>query len=162
FEVLYPLVPWIGVMALGYAFGDLAVPSPRNNRLLAVTGIGASLAFVVLRAVNRYGDPRPWHEQSAPWRTLLAFLDTTKDPASLASLLMTLGPALAALPALSRARGALVTFGRVPLFFWLLHVPLIHAIAAALSLARYGHVVPWLVENPPAAPPSGYGYSLAV
>ncbi len=79
---------------------------------------------------------------------------------------MTLGPALAALSLFSRWRGRLAevtrTLGRVPLFFWLLHVPLIHAISLLLSRAQYGTVVPWLVNNPPAEPPPGYGYGLGV
>jgi hypothetical protein len=101
---------------------------------------------------------------------VLSFLNTSKYPASLLFLLMTLGPAIAVLPLLGRAprtragralAEAIETIGRVPLFFWLLHVPVIHAIAVALSLARYGIIVPWLVENPPVEPPPGYGYGLA-
>ena len=165
--VLYPLVPWIGVMAVGYAFGALvALPSARRDRLFVWLGVGLTLAFVLLRAANLYGDPRPWSGQAEPWRTVLSFLDTTKYPASLLFLLMTLGPAVALLPALERARGwwaeGLRTFGRVPLFFWLLHVPLIHLIALGFSLARYGEVIPWLVRNPPTPLPEGYGYGLAV
>jgi uncharacterized membrane protein len=158
FEVLYPLVPWIGVMSVGYALG----PTARTVRL----GQWACVSFVVLRATGVYGDPHPWSAQEAPWRTVLSFLDTAKYPPSLCFLLMTLGPALMALPLAERARGPLAdvlrTFGRVPLFFWLLHVPLIHAIAVVLSLAKYGRVVSWLVDNPPAEPPSDYGYGLGV
>lgn len=79
---------------------------------------------------------------------------------------MTLGPALAVIPLLDSAAGSLAevlrTFGRVPPFFWLLHVPLIHLVAVALSLAAYGHIVPWLTGNPPTRLPEGYGYGLAV
>lgn len=167
FFVLYPLVPWIGVMAAGYAFGRLALlPAPRRDRIYLLLGGGLTLAFLLLRLVNGYGDPQPWHPQSAGWRTVLSFLDTTKYPPSLLFLLMTLGPAIAALPLLERMRGPLAdglhTFGRVPLFFWLLHVPLIHLVAVGFSLARYGRVIPWLVENPPTPLPEGYGYGLGV
>ena len=121
---------------------------------------------MVLRLINLYGDPAPWSTQATPWRTALSFLNTTKYPASLLFLLMTLGPAIAALPMLERARGAvadaLLTLGRVPLFFWLLHVPLIHLLALAFSLQRYGEVVPWLVRNPPTDKPDAYGYGLVV
>lgn len=165
--VLYPLVPWIGVMAVGYAFGPvMALPAERRNRLCLSLGVALTVGFVLLRALNRYGDPSPWSGQDAPWRTVLSFLNTTKYPASLLFLLMTLGPAIAVLPWLDRAGGrvadGLLVLGRVPLFFWLLHVPLIHLIALGFSLARYGTVIPWLSENPPTPLPDGYGYGLPV
>jgi hypothetical protein len=123
-------------------------------------------AFILLRGLNVYGDPSPWSPQPEWWRTALSFLATTKYPASLLFLLMTLGPAIALLPRLERARGrvaeAIRTIGRVPLFFWLLHVPLIHLIALGFSAARYGEVIPWLVRNPPTPLPEGYGYGLPV
>jgi uncharacterized membrane protein len=165
--VLYPLVPWIGVMAAGYALGGLLDRSVavRDRRLVRL-GVALTTGFLLLRAANLYGDPSPWSTQSEWWRTGLSFLNTTKYPASLLFILMTLGPALALLPALERWRGrvaeAIVTLGRVPLFFWLLHVPLIHSIALGLSAVRYGEVIPWLVRNPPTPLPQGYGYSLAV
>lgn len=165
--VLYPLVPWIGVMAAGYLFGGLVeLPPARRDRAFLVLGLVLTAAFVGLRLLNRYGDPAPWSEQAAGWRTALSFLNTTKYPASLLFLLMTLGPAVALLPALERAHGRLAeavrTIGRVPLFFWLLHVPLIHLIAVGFSLLRYGEVIPWLVSNPPTPLPEGYGYGLPV
>ena len=165
--VLYPLVPWIGVMAAGYAFGALmTLPADRRDRVLLRLGLALTAGFVLLRAANVYGDPSPWSVQSEGWRTALAFLNTTKYPASLLFLLMTLGPAIALLPWLEHARGRLVeavrTIGRVPLFFWLLHVPLIHLIALGFSVARYGEVIPWLVRNPPTPLPEGYGYGLPV
>ncbi len=165
--VLYPLVPWIGVMAAGYAFGALfTLPAARRDRVLVRLGAGLTAGFLVLRAANGYGDPSSWTAYPEWWRTALSYLNTTKYPASLSFLLMTLGPAIAAIPLLERARGPLVegirTLGRVPLFFWLLHVPVIHLVALGFSLARYGEVVPWLVRNPPAQLPEGYGYGLAV
>ena len=165
--VLYSLVPWIGVMAAGYAFAPvLTRPAARRDALLRRTGFSLMAGFVLLRAANVYGDPVPWETQSAWWRTALDFFDTAKYPASLLFLLMTLGPAIAMLPHLDRAGGHLAeglrTFGRVPLFFWLLHVPLIHLVALAFSLARYGEVIPWLVRNPPTPLPDGYGYGLPV
>ena len=167
FFVLYPLIPWIGVMTAGYAFGRLAtLPSARRDRTYLVLGAALVAAFVLLRLGNGYGDPAPWTAQETPWRTALSFLNTTKYPASLLFLLMTLGPAIALLPALERMRGPLaeilLTIGRVPLFFWLLHVPLIHLVALAFSLARYGEVIPWLIRNPPTPLPEGYGYGLTV
>jgi uncharacterized membrane protein len=167
FFVLYPLIPWIGVMAAGYAFGPLALlPESRRDRIYLRLGVGLTAAFVLLRLANSYGDPSPWTPQATGWRTVLSFLNTTKYPPSLLFLLMTLGPAIALLPRLERWRGPIAemlhTFGRVPLFFWLLHVPLIHLVALVFSLWRYGEVIPWLVRNPPTPLPQGYGYGLAV
>jgi len=167
FDVWYPLVPWIGVMAGGYVLGPLfQAPSAVPDRILLRAGLGMSVAFVVLSWLNEYGDPMPWTVHAGLNRTVFAFLATTKYPPSLQFLLMTVGPALAVLPWLNQGHSRLTemirTIGRVPLFFWLLHVPVIHAVAVGLSLVRYGTVVPWLVSNPPIDPPSGYGYSLVV
>jgi uncharacterized membrane protein len=165
FFVLYPLVPWVGVMAAGYAFGALALlPKQRRDQVYIRLGLALSACFVILRAASVYGDPSPWSVQAAGWRTGLSFLNTTKYPASLLFLLMTLGPAIALLPLLERVRGPAAELfhrlGRVPLFFWLLHVPLIHLIAVGFSLWRYGEVIPWLYRNPPTPLPQGYGYGL--
>jgi uncharacterized membrane protein len=154
-------------MAVGYAFGALALlPERKRDRIYLRLGLGLTAGFVMLRLVNVYGDPSPWSGQSAGWRTALSFLNTTKYPASLLFLLMTLGPAIAVLPFLERVRGPVAemlhTLGRVPLFFWLLHVPLIHLIALGFSLGRYGEVIPWLYRNPPTELPEGYGYGLVV
>jgi hypothetical protein len=162
--VLYSLLPWVGVMALGYAFGRvLALPRERRDALCLRLGLGALLLFALLRGFNLYGDPFPWSSptggpgsQRPVW---MAFLNTTKYPASLAFLLMTLGPTLLALPFLDRARGALAEalrlFGRVPFFFYLLHIPLIHLLALGVSKFRLGEVHPWLFANHPmGAPPA--------
>jgi len=167
--VLYSLVPWVGVMALGYAFGPvLALEPARRKRVYLALGLGAVGLFLVLRGFELYGDPRPWRApgpRALP--PLFAFLETSKYPASLQFLLMTLGPALALLPALEAARGAaaraLALFGRVPLFFYLLHIPLIHALSLAVSRVRDGAVSPWLFENHPMGngrAPEGYTWSL--
>ncbi len=170
FAVAYPLVPWIGVMAAGYGFGTLLLgePRPRRRRLL-VLGAALTLTFVGMRALNNYGDPRPWSRQSDALFTLFSFLNCTKYPPSLLYLLMTLGPAIAALALFDRAPGPagrfFVTFGRVPLFFYLLHIPLIHAALVAFDFIRYGWS-PFSAEAfysvNPATLPKGYGYSLPV
>jgi len=167
FEVVYPLVPWIGVMAGGFALGPVFAAAPADrDRVLVRLGLVMTAAFVLLRLANGYGDPTPWSSQATPVRTALSALATTKYPPSLLFLLMTLGPALTAVPLFARWHGRLAdvvrTLGRVPLFFWLLHVPLIHAVALVLSLARDGRVAPWLVENPPVEPPPGYGFGLVM
>ena len=163
FVVLYSLVPWIGVMALGYAFGVVATMAPeRRRRVCLWIGAGTTVVFVVLRAGRFYGEPRAWNGASA-----LGFINTTKYPASLQFLLMTLGPAIALLPvaehATNRVFAALAVFGRAPLFFYLLHIPLIHLAALVVSVAREGRVNPWLFANHPMMnppPPPGYTWSL--
>jgi uncharacterized membrane protein len=132
--VIYPLVPWIGVMAVGYAFGRLLQrPTEERRRVLVMLGGALTLGFVAVRALNFYGDPAPWSGQGSVGRTVLSFLNTTKYPPSLLFLLMTLGPAIALLPLFERLRGpvarAVTVFGRVPLFFYVLHLALIHALA---------------------------------
>jgi uncharacterized membrane protein len=167
--VLYSLIPWIGVMAAGYAFGRVLTLEPaRRDRICYAVGLGATLLFLVLRGFNLYGDPRPW---SAAGRmpAVLSFLNTTKYPASLNFLLMTLGPTIALMPVLERTRGTvagwLAVFGRVPFFFYVLHIPLIHALALVVSAIRQGSVSSWLfanhpMGNPPA--PEGYTWSLGL
>ena len=165
--VVYPLIPWIGVMAAGYAFGQLLLlERTRRRKVLLALGLSLTLAFIILRATNLYGDPRAWSSQSSLVYTLLSFLKTEKYPPSLLFLLMTLGPAIALLPLFERARGALarffITFGRVPLFFYLLHVPLIHLIALISDFALYRRPVFDIAFATQSPPPAGYGYPLAV
>jgi len=165
--VLFVIVPWIGVMMAGYAFGAVVVlPAEERRRLCLRLGLAVSALFLVLRALNVYGDPRPW---SADGRmpALLSFLNTTKYPASLSFLLMTLGPMLLLIGWSERWRGRVVemtaTFGRVPMFYYLLHIPVIHLAAVLVSLPREGRVNPWLFGNHPMAPPpvpDGYLWSL--
>jgi len=181
--VLYSLVPWVGVMAAGYGFGAVVAEPSRGaeapphvrewrRRLCLAIGLGAVATFVVLRGFNLYGDPRPWGGPPADGRPamplLFDFLNTSKYPASLLFLLMTLGPAIAVMPLLDQARGTLArwltVFGRVPFFYYMLHIPLIHVLAIGVSLVTTGAVSPWLFENHPMGnppPPDGYTWSLA-
>src|SRR5687767_4246439 len=170
--VAYPLVPWIGVMAAGFCLGRIYdVDADRRSRLLIRLGIALTVAFVVIRVLNIYGDPRPWSGQPSALFTVVSFLNTTKYPPSLLFLLMTLGPALALLGWIDRARPSernpLLVFGRVPLFYFALHIPLIHAIAIALTWFRYG-AQPFLFLPPPTLGtplklfPADYGWSLGV
>lgn len=140
--VLYPLLPWIGVMAAGYALGPLLQrPAAQQRRWLLGLGLALLAGFVVLRWTNVYGDPQPWRPAGAALPTLLAFLNVEKYPPSLLFLLATLGPALLALAWLDRPPGAvgrvLATYGRVPLFYYVLHLYLLHGLA--LLLAADGH-----------------------
>jgi hypothetical protein len=170
--ILYSLLPWIGVMALGYAFGHVAVRErAERDRWCLALGAAAMVTFLVLRTFNIYGDPRPWTPAPpgavSEWAPVLSFLNTAKYPASLQYLLMTLGPLLAVMPWLDRTRGwlvdALAVFGRVPLFYYLLHIPLIHLAAVGVSVLRTGAVSPWLFANHPMEPgpaPPGAIWSL--
>jgi uncharacterized membrane protein len=173
-NVLYSFVPWVGVMALGYGFAPiLDREAARRDRTCLAIGLGAIALFLVLRGFNLYGDPRPWGPPTPSpdgrpaMPALLSFLNTTKYPASLSFLLMTLGPTIGLVPLLERARGrwadAIELFGRVPFFFYLLHIPLIHLLAIVVSKIRLGSVSPWLFENHPMGsgpPPEGYVWSL--
>lgn len=165
FYVAYPLVPWIGVMAAGYALGTLLLrPASERHRILYLLGGALTAGFVVLRVSNLYGDPSPWAPQTTAARTLLSFLDTTKYPPSLLFLLMTLGPSILALPLLERVTGPVARFfttiGRVPLFFYVLHLYLIHA--AALAVGTLAGFAPGEFTGRWLKLPEGWGYPLPV
>jgi uncharacterized membrane protein len=138
----YPVLPWIGVMLLGYASTDLfqGTPQQRESRLVRI-GIGLILGFVVLRALNVYGDPQLWQAHPGnPVATVMSFLATTKYPPSLLFLLMTLGPAAIVCAYAERLHGrireVLLTYGRAPLAFYVAHLYLIHGLAMLLGIAQ--------------------------
>jgi uncharacterized membrane protein len=141
--ILYPLVPWIGVMASGYLLGPLMqLDQGKRQRILLGLGAAITVGFLVLRATNVYGDPTPWVPQDTWFSTILSFLNCEKYPPSLLYLMMTLGPALILLALFEQLRGALAsflaTFGRVPFFYYVVHIYLIHALAVATALALTG------------------------
>jgi uncharacterized membrane protein len=143
--VLYPLIPWIGVMAGGYALGPAMRRSPESRqRLLFALGGAITLGFVLLRASNLYGDPAPWAVQQSGLATVLSFLNCEKYPPSLLYLMMTLGPALILLASFEHARGALAgvlsVFGQVPFFFYVTHIYLVRALALLAGFAMSGAV----------------------
>jgi uncharacterized membrane protein len=169
--VLYSIVPWIGVMAAGYAFGAvMTLEARRRDRICIALGASAIVLFLLLRTLDGYGDPRHWHvTEPTQMPALFRFINTTKYPASLQFLLMTLGPIILLLPLAERARGKIgeivATFGRVPMFYYLLHIPTIHLAAVIVSLAREGRVNPWLFTNLPTMsppPPEGYTWRLSL
>ncbi len=157
--IIYPLIPWIGVMAVGYCFGAIfRMEEGGRNRWLYGIGLGAMTLFVALRGVNGYGDPSPWHAQGAWWRTVLSFINCSKYPPSLLYLLMTLGPAIAAMPLLERMSGRVggvfKVYGRVPLFYYILHIYLVHGLAVGASYLFRGGEHVEVFSHP--------GYSLGV
>jgi len=149
----YPLIPWFGVIAAGYGFGEVIRLDPARRRsIVLVTGLGLIGLFMALRASGVYGDPNPWTAERTPFLSALSFLNCTKQPPSLLFLCMTLGPAIIALAMFDRvgardpAGRALVTLGRVPLFFFVVHFYLVHALAVLAAIAR-GLPVAWLCSN---------------
>jgi uncharacterized membrane protein len=147
FDTQYPLIPWVGVMAAGYGFGTIFRLDPsRRMRWLLGLGAGLCLSFVVLRAANLYGDPDPWTRRGDGLFTVLSFLNCHKYPPSLLYLLMTLGPALLLLALFERAPQLpgrpLLIFGRVPMFFYLIHLPLIHALRLGADAGDAGYSLP--------------------
>jgi uncharacterized membrane protein len=134
-QAAYPLIPWIGVLAAGYCFGPV-LRMEKAERRTWILGLGAFLTvgFFALRATNLYGDLFPWTLQRDETHTVLSFLNCHKYPPSLCYLMMTLGPALLLLAAFERSwwpiGPVLTVFGRVPMFYYLLHLPLILILAA--------------------------------
>lgn len=139
----YPVLPWIGVMALGVWAAAIYDWTPeRRRRVLRVTGLAAIALFIALRLVNGYGNPVPWAPQSSAAMTVVAFLNTAKYPPSLMFVLMTLGPGALLLAWFDGRtfgpRHPLVVFGRVPFAYYVVHFWLLHVVAAVLLLGRYG------------------------
>lgn len=157
--------------AVGYGLGQIySWETERRRAFLLRLGIALSLAFLVIRGLDAYGDPSHWTRQKTAVFTVLSFLNTTKYPPSLLFLLMTLGPAMIFLWSVDRGaprilRPALV-IGKVPLFYYLLHFVLIHLLAVVTCYVRYGSAH-WMFESPdlahyPFSAPPGWGYSLPV
>jgi uncharacterized membrane protein len=136
----YPFVPWLGIMLFGYGFGRVfELPEAKRRRTLTFTGLGMIAAFLILRGFQIYGDPGGWQLQDALWKTAGDFVDVRKYPPSLLYVLMTLGPVIALLPWLERVRGwpakILLPFGRAPLFAYVLHIYVAHALLVVIGTA---------------------------
>ena len=169
--VVYPLVPWMAVISAGYAFGWIyRQPETDRRRKLLILGSGLVLGFIIVRSINVYGDPVPWTSQFGATKTILSFLAVTKYPPSLLFLMMTLGAgilflAFAERPARGRFANVLITFGRVPFFFYLLQWVTAHSLAIAASWVA-GKPVAYLFSNfgfaGPLPPTDGIGFGLPV
>ncbi len=177
FSVRYVLIPWVGVMAVGFAFGSLLL-RPDRRRLVLTLGISVTLLFFMLRGINLYGNgiaglpfgfPRsagPWSVQPTLSLTVISFFNTLKYPPSLDYLLMTLGPSLILLGLLDKTKAEhglsriLLVFGRVPMFYYVLHLYLIHILAILVSLAFHQPMLRGSVIADFATKPPGYGHGL--
>jgi len=162
----YPIIPWIGVMPLGYYFGAILKMEPaKRQRALYMLGGSLTAAFFVLRAINRYGDPQPWHVYPTTAQTVMAFFNCQKYPPSLAYLLMTIGPGIAVLPMLENVKNRVaqwvMVFGRVPMFYYVLHVFVVHAVAVGMALA-FHKPAPWTPLWFFGTIPPNFGFSLWV
>jgi uncharacterized membrane protein len=167
----YPLIPWIGVTAVGYALARIYQwdAAPRRRFLLRM-GLGALLAFAVIRATNLYGDPFEWSSQKNALFTVMSFINVTKYPPSLLFLLITLGAGLLFLrwmddgiPGFLRPA---INYGRAPFFYFIGHFFLIHLLAVMVAFGIHG-TAHWLFESPsldkyPFTPPPGWGFTLPV
>jgi uncharacterized membrane protein len=167
----YPLLPWIGTMFLGYCFGSLYLPSVNSDqrkKLLLQLGIAATLLFVVLRITDVYGEPYKWTTQENGAFTFLSFMNVTKYPPSLLYLLITLGPSLIFLALSENLKGRVaqyvISLGRVPMFYYIVHIAFVHFIALFAAKATgfdFSDMVfnTWVTDSPDL---KGYGFSLGV
>jgi uncharacterized membrane protein len=154
--VFYPFLPWAGTMILGYCFGKyyLADIMNRNKRSILL-GAGLILFFIILRWTNAYGDPLEWKTQSSPLYTFFSFISTQKYPPSLLYLCVTIGPSLIILGLIGEARNkfadAIGVFGRVPLFYYVIHFYLLHLLSMIMYLIN-GHSFEEGVKGTDAVP----------
>ena len=168
----YPLLPWIGVMALGYCLGELfsnGYDPVKRRRLLLTIGTGSLILFAILRGINVYGNLKPWKEQSSAMFTFLSFIDVTKYPPSLDYILLTDGTALIFLSLIENVSNRFTRFvsvyGRVPMFYYLLHIYLIHLIAlmaAVLTGFEWKAMTGFHTWISYSQQLNGYGFNLAV
>lgn len=163
--IAYPLIPWIGVMALGFVLADAyGWDVARRRRFFIWCGAAAVALFLALRFANAYGNPDPWTAQRTPGLTVSSFLNVRKYPPSLHFLLMTLGPVLIALALTERVRSRvgswLSVYGRVPLFFYVIHIFVAHAAGVLLALAQGGELRRITIITDPGGLPEWFGVGL--
>ena len=145
--ILYPFVPWTGLMMLGYCTGKFFSPqysSEQRKKILNRIGIGLILFFILLRFTNMYGNPEPWTSQKNVWFTVLSFINVHKYPPSLLYMCMTIGPAFLLLSLFEKNQNRFTSkmriYGRVPFFYYVLHIYLLHFISAVVYIA-HGHTI---------------------
>jgi uncharacterized membrane protein len=172
FVIGYPILPWVGLITFGHYLGRLYAPdieADRRKKILLRLGLAFIVGFVLIRTINHYGDPNPWSDQKNAVFTIMSFFNVTKYPPSLLYILMTVGPALLFLALtekpLNKFTSKLTVFGRVPFFYYLIHIYVLHALALIASMTQ-GHpasqmtgLTNWVTANPQL---KGYGYGLPV
>jgi uncharacterized membrane protein len=169
FRVGYSVIPWVAVMSLGYCFGrfyNKEYNSSKRKKIFAIIGLAAILFFAILRGINAYGNLLPWKDYGNLKQTLFSFFDLTKYPPSLSFLLITLGGAFLFLATTEKLKGRVVNFfcvfGRVPFFFYVIHIYLIHFLALiSAELTGFG----WQKMILPAMPfrveeLKGFGFNI--
>ncbi len=168
----YPIIPWIGIMALGYCLGSLYIPAfsaEKRKKILLIIGVSAIALFIVIRFLNSYGDPSPWSYQRSSFYTFLSFIKASKYPPSLLYALITLGSAIVFLALAENIKNQLSkvisVYGRVPMFYYILHIFIIHlsTMLAAELFTNFSWRV-WILKEPLWFTESlkGYGFSLLI
>jgi len=165
----YPVIPWFGVMCLGYALGPVFVQEPaRRNKMLLGLALGAIAMFCVLRALNAYGDPAHWRSYPGAAATLMSFFNVSKYPPSLLYVLITLGVSLLCMIAFQRLRGllarVLLAYGRTPLFTYVLHIYVVHSASLVVAMLA-GYPASYhanFLADPFRLFKAGFGFNLLV
>ncbi|QSH42380.1 hypothetical protein P0136_03060 [Lentisphaerota bacterium ZTH] len=163
FNVYFPIIPSVGIMAAGYLLGRVTQCEPKVRRKFFFTiGFLLLIAGVIVRAINIYGDPHPWSFQKNPMFTFLSFLNVTKYPPSLVLLLFFLGISMILIWLFDRPWGDWINpvkiFGEVPFFFYLLHLPLYHIGGILLALLCFGRANWMIGYYAPKVSPEGLSY----
>ncbi|WP_184541918.1 DUF1624 domain-containing protein [Mucilaginibacter sp. FT3.2] len=168
----YPIIPLVAIMPLGYCLGQLYVTGyavEKRKKTLLIIGASAIVLFIALRFSNIYGDPVKWSVQKNAFFTFLSFIKVNKYPPSLLYVLMTLGAAFLFLAFTEKVQNAVVkvvsVYGRVPMFYYLIHIYIIHLIALVTSALTPGQNWKiWILDQPIwfTTTLKGYGFSLPV
>jgi uncharacterized membrane protein len=170
-SVHYPLLPWIGIMAIGYWFGSFYnrnYDQEKRKKILISVGVGAIVLFIILRSGNFYGDAAHWSVQKNALFSFLSFLNVTKYPPSLLYILITLGPALIFLALTEKQLNAwtakITVLGRVPMFYYLAHILLIHMFAVVAAFISGYKLSDMILSTRVQAVPQlkGYGFDLPI
>ena len=165
-HIIYPVIPWIGVMALGYIFAPITqIDQAKRKKIITLLGISLLVGGIILRIINRYGDPIIWQSHQDFTLKILSFLQVTKYPPSLLYLIFTLGPALIFLSyvdgKINNFTKKIIVFGEVPFFFYILHLPVLHLMGILVAYLMRGNAA-WLFADLSTrqVPQTPYGYDL--
>jgi hypothetical protein len=168
--MVYPVMPWAGLMTLGYCFGRLYLPAistESRKKKLVIFGLAGIAAFILIRYLNGYGDPSPWSIQKSGLFTLLSFLNVSKYPPSLLFILMTISPLMLLLAYTekiqTRFSNWISVFGKVPMFYYLIHIYVIHLAAMITGIFQGYAAKNWIIVSGWVSDEEGlkgFGFSL--